>query len=236
MDSDTVKIRPDFEPVEDLLIRFQTYVKALDVLDRRWSVLKNGETSDFDRIYSYPAEDRNILEWFYTEGRQLTGDLRHHIELWGITERCPTFKSFIDHLESNWTKFLPELKQEYETMKEKAEKIKSAPTAIVPSGIITFREVLNIFDGIASCVNIAKNTKLYRMEAGEYMEDQKSDSQNITFNAPVGNIGNVIGRASNSQISTEQRNLANLASQKKSGKGILGILWGYLKKMILGNQ
>lgn len=165
----------------------------------------------------------------------MTGDLRHHIELWSVTQRFPTFKSFIDHLESKWTRFLPEVKQEYETMKEKAEKIQRAPSAVVPFGIITFSEVLNIFEGIANCVNIAKNTKLYRVEAGEYMGEQKSDSTNITFNAPVGNIGNVTGKATNSQISTEQEKIANIASQKKSGKGILGIIWDYIKKIILGN-
>lgn len=43
MESEILKYRPDFESVKDLLIRLKTYITALDVLDKRWSDIKNSK-------------------------------------------------------------------------------------------------------------------------------------------------------------------------------------------------
>jgi len=69
------------------------------------------------------------------------------------------------------------------------------------------------------------------IEIEKSVEEKKSDSTNITIHGPIGTIGSITGKASNSQISTEQEKIASIASEKTEEKGIWGTLLEYLKKI-----
>lgn len=160
-----MQIRNDFQPASLILNRLVEYSKVFNNNNmREWPHLKNNE--DFREVYSLPFEDRNPLEEIYATGRDLAVFMSSRLIEFNYAEVFPTLKSFVDSFHGGWIYQIDQLKDIFQTAKNKSEQINHCPWAI--------RQMIKLFDrqidllvAIKQCLESLKDNDLYKWEIGQ---------------------------------------------------------------------
>lgn len=158
--------RQDFKGAQDLVERLKVYSKEFFKYNKRWERLKRDEC--FREIYQFSDDQRLPIEDLYAKGRGFACAMHSLFdeEMEDIS-RCPTFVSYVDHVEKEFPKYL----RESVPVIAKAEEIISDSkyfNSDVAEMIQLYKDQVNINKGLGTWISQAKNTKLYKEESGDF--------------------------------------------------------------------
>jgi hypothetical protein len=165
-------MRNDLAQAEQLLERVIVFANKFRAWNHdEWPHLKNNE--DFSRIYALPPEQRVPFERLYTHGRDIAVDYSDFLREFDRPERHPTFKSFVDSIEEaivrTRERTLPVLDDARRMLRSLSLRNWS-----IEQMLALIDTELSLLVALSEWAYVAKESPLYRREAGQPVQIPKS--------------------------------------------------------------
>ena len=168
-----MEIRTDFKEVSDLLEKILLYSDEFVKHEKTWRSLKHNE--DFDLVYGLPNEQRFPLEGLYEQGRDLALSMIDLLNCFNDVSACPTFVSYANHIERFLSKNVEE--SEHVMAVQIMENVnRNRYSAAVEEMIILSRDQVNILKGLEVWIRLAKDSRLYKEESGNFSSSTSNES------------------------------------------------------------